>query len=304
MMDEKEFQAHLKEETARCEKVVEKWLPTPVAYERQVVEAANYSVRAGGKRLRPLILDETGRMYCGREALREPFMAAIEMIHTYSLIHDDLPAMDNDTLRRGKKTTWAVYGDGMAVIAGDGLLNFAYETALRAFDLCTPGEAGFVQRAVRTLARNAGFYGMVGGQCADLEAEMRPAGEVSDELLQFIHLNKTAAMIRSAFQIGAILAEAPEDDVIALGKIADDVGLAFQIQDDILDVCGDAKTLGKSIGKDREEGKATYVTLHGLDGAKKKVAELTEDALHRMDQLSENSDFLRTLVESMMTRTR
>ncbi len=108
MMDEKEFQAHLKEETARCEKVVEKWLPTPVAYERQVVEAANYSVRAGGKRLRPLILDETGRMYCGREALREPFMAAIEMIHTYSLIHDDLPAMDNDTLRRGKKTTWAV----------------------------------------------------------------------------------------------------------------------------------------------------------------------------------------------------
>jgi geranylgeranyl diphosphate synthase type II len=272
-MDEKAFQEALRERTKYCDSIVEKWLPRPKSYEKEVIGAANYSVLAGGKRLRPLIMEETGRMYCGRANLREPFLAAIEMIHTYSLIHDDLPAMDNDTLRRGKKTTWAVYGEGMAVIAGDGLLNYAY-------------------------------FGMVGGQCADLLAEKRPAGEVKDDLLTYIHENKTAAMIRSAFQIGAILAGAPEDDVIALGGIADDVGLAFQIQDDILDVEGDAGTLGKSIGKDRAEGKATYVTLHGLDGAKTRVEELTGDALRRLGKLSETSDFLRTLVEHLMTRTR
>jgi geranylgeranyl diphosphate synthase type II len=303
-MDEKAFQEALRERTKYCDSIVEKWLPRPKSYEKEVIGAANYSVLAGGKRLRPLIMEETGRMYCGRANLREPFLAAIEMIHTYSLIHDDLPAMDNDTLRRGKKTTWAVYGEGMAVIAGDGLLNYAYETALRAFDLADDEEAPRVVHALRVLAKNAGFFGMVGGQCADLLAEKRPAGEVKDDLLTYIHENKTAAMIRSAFQIGAILAGAPEDDVIALGGIADDVGLAFQIQDDILDVEGDAGTLGKSIGKYRAEGKATYITLHGLDGAKTRVEELTGDALRRLGKLSETSDFLRTLVEHLMTRTR
>ncbi|MGN1022723.1 MAG: polyprenyl synthetase family protein [Lachnospiraceae bacterium] len=303
-MEEKAFRQALQERTNYCEKVVKKWLPRPQGFESDVITAANYSVLAGGKRLRPLIMEETGRMYCGRADLREPFLAAIEMIHTYSLIHDDLPAMDNDTLRRGKKTTWAMFGEGMAVIAGDGLLNYAYETALRAFDLAEGDETQRVVRALRVLARNAGFFGMVGGQCADLLAEKRPAGEVKDDLLTYIHENKTAAMIRSAFQIGAILAGAPEDDVIALGSIADDVGLAFQIQDDILDVKGDAGTLGKSIGKDEAEGKATYVTLHGLDGAKTRVEELTGDALRRLDKLSETSEFLRALVEHLMTRTR
>ena len=302
MMDEKEFQAHLKEETARCEKVVEKWLPTPVAYERQVVEAANYSVRAGGKRLRPLILDETGRMYCGREALREPFMAAIEMIHTYSLIHDDLPAMDNDTLRRGKKTTWAVYGDGMAVIAGDGLLNFAYETAAAAFDAAkTPQETAAVVRAFKILSKNAGIFGMVGGQCADLEAENREV-PITDGQLEYIHSHKTACMIDSGFTIGAVLAGAPEEDIQRLHKIAYNIGVAFQIQDDILDVIGDSKELGKQVGSDEKDGKTTYVTLHGLEQASKDVRSLTDSALVEFDALSVQDDFLRSLIVQLVSR--
>lgn len=303
-MQDMEFKTQLEQETARCEKIVRSFLPKEEGYAKTVIEAANYSVLAGGKRLRPMLIDETGKMYEGREDLRTPFMAAIEMIHTYSLIHDDLPAMDNDTLRRGRKTTWAVYGDGMAVIAGDGLLNYAFETALLSFDRTeNANETQRVIHAMKILAKNAGFSGMVGGQCADIESE-KDSSSLNDDKLRYIHLNKTAAMIRSGFTIGAVLAGAPEKDVESLAGIADRVGLAFQIQDDILDVVGDRAELGKSIGKDKEEGKVTYVTLHSLDGAKKEVEHLTQEALTGMDALSRKNSFLRMLVMSMMTRTR
>lgn len=301
-MTEQDFQNELDSRVQQTEEVIRRFLPVEEGYARTVMEAMNYSVLAGGKRLRPLFLRETASMYGARQELAEPFMAALEMIHTYSLVHDDLPAMDNDEFRRGQKTTWAVYGDGMAVIAGDGLLNYAYETALTAYDAAAnENEKDRVFEALRILARNAGIYGMVGGQCADILTD-RDQASLTPELLQYIHKKKTACMIESGFQIGAVLAGAPREDVLALGSIAEDIGLAFQIQDDILDVTGDQKELGKSIGKDALEGKATYVSMSGLEAAAGKVKELTEHALLAMDGLSQENDFLKTLVEHLMTR--
>ena len=301
-MTDQEFQSELDSRVQQTEEVIRRFLPTEEGYARTVMEAMNYSVLAGGKRLRPLFLKETASMYGARQELAEPFMAALEMIHTYSLVHDDLPAMDNDEFRRGRKTTWAVYGDGMAVIAGDGLLNYAYETALTAYDAAaTESEKDRVFEALRILAGNAGIYGMVGGQCADIMTD-REQESLTPDLLHYIHKKKTACMIESGFQIGAVLAGAPKEDVAALGSIAEDIGLAFQIQDDILDVTGDQKELGKSIGKDALEGKATYVSMNGLEAAAGKGKELTERALLAMDGLSQENDFLKTLVEHLMTR--
>ena len=301
-MTDQEFQSELDSRVQQTEEVIRRFLPTEEGYARTVMEAMNYSVLAGGKRLRPLFLKETASMYGARQELAEPFMAALEMIHTYSLVHDDLPAMDNDEFRRGRKTTWAVYCDGMAVIAGDGLLNYAYETALTAYDAATTeSEKDRVFEALRILAGNAGIYGMVGGQCADIMTD-REQESLTPDLLHYIHKKKTACMIESGFQIGAVLAGAPKEDVAALGSIAEDIGLAFQIQDDILDVTGDQKELGKSIGKDALEGKATYVSMNGLEAAAGKVKELTEHALLAMDGLSQENDFLKTLVEHLMTR--
>lgn len=303
-MTEQEFQTALKAKTEDTERVIESFLPAEEGGARAVIEAMNYSVRVGGKRLRPLFLSETSAMYGGREELCCPFMAALEMIHTYSLVHDDLPAMDNDEYRRGQKTTWAVYGEGMAVIAGDGLLNLAFETALGAYDAAgSEEEKDCVTRALRLLARNAGVFGMVGGQCADIMTDL-DSKSLTPELLHYIHKHKTACMIESGFQIGAILAGAPEADIAALGAIAEDIGLAFQIQDDILDVTGSKEELGKSIGKDALEGKATYVTMNGLEASAQRVRELTEHALAAMDGLSVQNPFLKALVEQLMTRTK
>ena len=303
-MTEQEFQVELEKRVQNTEEVIRRYLPAEEGYARRVMEAMNYSVLAGGKRLRPLFLAETAAMYGARCELAEPFMAALEMIHTYSLVHDDLPAMDNDEYRRGRKTTWSEYGEGMAVIAGDGLLNYAYETALSAYDAAAgEEEKDRVMEALRILARNAGIYGMVGGQCADIMTDLDSAS-LTPELLNYIHKKKTACMIESGFQIGAVLAGAPKEDIEALGSIAEDIGLAFQIQDDILDVTGDQKELGKSIGKDALEGKATYVSMNGLETAAEKVRELTGHALSAMDGLSEENEFLKNLVEHLMTRTK
>ncbi len=303
-MTGQEFQTALKAKTEDTERVIESFLPAKEGGAKVVIEAMNYSMRVGGKRLRPLFLFETSAMYGGREELCRPFMAALEMIHTYSLVHDDLPSMDNDEYRRGQKTTWAVYGEGMAVIAGDGLLNLAFETALGAYDAAgNEEEKDRVTRALRLLARNAGVFGMVGGQWADIMTDL-DSKSLTPELLHYIHKHKTACMIESGFQIGAILAGAPEADIAALGVIAEDIGLAFQIQDDILDVTGSKEELGKSIGKDALEGKATYVTMNGLEASAQRVRELTEHALAAMDGLSVQNPFLKALVEQLMTRTK
>ncbi|MDE5933649.1 MAG: polyprenyl synthetase family protein, partial [Lachnospiraceae bacterium] len=232
------FKETLSEKTVRTEDVLTHYLPEEQGFQKKVIEAMNYSILAGGKRLRPMLMMETWRMFGGMGELVEPFMAAIEMIHNYSLVHDDLPAMDNDEYRRGRKTTHVVYGEGMAVLAGDGLLNYAFETACLAFDKAQgPEEYKQVARALRVLGRKAGIYGMIGGQCADIESEEHPEN-VTEELLLFIHEHKTAALIQCAMMIGAILAGADEEQVAAIEKCAYNIGIAFQIQDDILDVTG------------------------------------------------------------------
>ena len=270
MENEKTFTEIMDALVAECESVLKKYLPDPrnmpegEQYASLVAQAMQYSAMAGGKRLRPLLIARICDMYGGRRELAEPFMAALEMIHNYSLVHDDLPAMDDDDYRRGRKTTHIVFGEGMAVLAGDALLNFAYETAVCAFSAArTPAETAAVIRSLKILAKNAGIYGMVGGQCADLEAENRQE-EVTGDMLQYIHSHKTACLIDSGFEIGAILAGAPEEDIRRLEQIALYTGLAFQIQDDILDVIGDSAELGKPVGSADAEGKTTYVTLYGL----------------------------------------
>ena len=296
-----------------CEDVLLRYLPDPdnmpsgEAPTATIASAMRYSAMAGGKRLRPLLIARICDMYGGRRELAEPFMGALEMIHTYSLVHDDLPAMDDDDYRRGRKTTHIVYGEGMAVLAGDALLNYAYETAAAAFDAArTPEETRSVVRALRLLLRNAGIFGMVGGQCADLEAENRQAqadaAPISADLLEYIHSHKTACLIDSGFTIGAILAGAPEEDIQRLHRIAYNIGIAFQIQDDILDVIGDSKELGKTVGSDAKDGKSTYVSIHGLEQASRDVRRLTEGALVEFDALSAKDDFLRDLILRLVSR--
>lgn len=291
-----------------CENVLRVYLPDPdnmPSGEEPAATAAaamRYSTMAGGKRLRPLLIARISDLYGGDRRLAEPFMAALEMIHTYSLVHDDLPAMDDDDYRRGRKTTHIVYGEGMAVLAGDGLLNSAYETAAEAFDAArTPEQTQAVVRALRVLMRNAGIYGMVGGQCADLEAE-NPGAAVTPRLLEYIHSHKTACMIQSGFMIGAILAGAPQEDILRLERIGRCIGIAFQIKDDILDVIGDSEELGKTVGSDEKDGKTTYVTLHGLEKAGKDVRALTEEALQELNALSVRDDFLSGLVQKLVSR--
>ena len=240
------FDEMLKNKTDRAEMVLKKYLPQESGFQRKVLEAINYSVMAGGKRLRPILMEESFLLFGGEGELIEPFMAALEMIHNYSLVHDDLPAMDNDEYRRGRETTWKVYGDGMAVLAGDGLLNLAFETAAGAFTFAGDEESyRRIARALQVLGRKAGVYGMIGGQTADIEAES--GTEMTEELLLFIHENKTAALIQAAMMIGAILAGADDAAVLKMEKAAYNIGIAFQIQDDSLDVTSTRQMLGKPV---------------------------------------------------------
>ena len=253
------FHEELKEITDWTQEVVAGFLPAEEGYQKNVMEAMNYSVLAGGKRLRPLLMYETYRMFGGMGEVVKPFMAAVEMIHTYSLVHDDLPAMDNDEYRRGKLTTHAKYGHAMGVLAGDGLLNYAFETAASAFDCGedTMRTAG----ALRVLAKKAGIYGMIGGQAVDVQSS---GGSVSREKLDFIYKLKTGALLEASMMAGAILAGASEEEVRTVEQIASDVGLAFQIRDDILDVTSTLEMLGKPIRSDDRNEKTTYVTIRGL----------------------------------------
>ena len=227
-----EIKAEIEKRTAEIEKVINAYLPAEENYQSRIMEAMNYSVRAGGKRLRPMLMQETYRLFGGRGEVVEPFMAAIEMIHTYSLVHDDLPAMDNDEYRRGKKTTHARFGEAMGILAGDALLNYAFETALRAFDMSS--EHIRIAKALQVLSRKAGIYGMVGGQTVDVLAE--EDGDLTKEKLDFIYRLKTGALIEASMVIGAILAGATRNEQKQIEQAAGLVGVAFQIQDDILDV--------------------------------------------------------------------
>ena len=279
------------------EQIVTSFLPKEEGYQKTVLEAMNYSVSAGGKRLRPMLMLETYRMFGGTSKVIEPFMAAIEMIHTYSLIHDDLPAMDNDEYRRGRKTTHVVYGEAMAILAGDALLNYAFETAASAFVLDEGNPA--IGKAFMILASKAGVYGMIGGQVVDVESEGK---EIDADTLKFIHIHKTSALLESAMLIGAVLAGASEQQQRTVELAARELGLAFQIRDDILDVTGNTDELGKPVGSDEKNHKNTYVALEGLEKAKEDVKRYSGSAIDRLKSLPVRNEFLYELIEELIDR--
>ena len=291
-----DFQTALAAKVAEIETVLQKFLPEATGPQATVIEAMRYGMAAGGKRLRPMLMQETYRLFGGSGTVIEPFMAAIEMIHNYSLIHDDLPAMDNDEYRRGKKTTHAVYGETMGILAGDALLNFAFETAAKAFDLeLSPKTA----KALQVLGNRAGIYGMVGGQTVDIQSEGKA---VPLETVTFIHSKKTGALIEAAMLIGAVLAGATPQEQAAVTQIASDVGFAFQIQDDILDVTSTMEELGKPVGSDDKNQKSTYVSLLGLEKAKEDVIFLSERALTALKAMPYENTFLEDLIKFLIFR--
>lgn len=299
-LNKSQFMEELQQKVEHINNVLEKFLPAEEGQQRIIFEAMNYSVRAGGKRLRPMLMEETYHMFGGSSAVIEPFMAAIEMIHTYSLVHDDLPAMDNDEYRRGKKTTHAVYGEAMGILAGDALLNLAYETAARAFGMEVADTR--VARAFAVLAKKAGVYGMVGGQVVDVESEKSDDCPITREKLDFIYRLKTGALIESSMMIGAILAGASSDEISRVEQIAAKLGLAFQIQDDVLDVTSSLEVLGKPVGSDEKNNKATYVTFEGLDKAVSDVERISKEAEKLLDDLGYDDAFLKELFEYLIHR--
>lgn len=284
--------------TKEVEEIITKYLPKEEGFQKTVISAMNYSFLAGGKRLRPMLMLETYRMFGGDSKVVEPFMAAIEMIHTYSLVHDDLPAMDNDDYRRGKETTHKAYGEAMGILAGDGLLNYAYETVSQAFFM-EPGNVR-VARAFAVLSKKAGIYGMVGGQTVDVETDK---GEpVTREKLDFIYALKTGALIEASMLVGAILAGAGEEEQKVIEAAAGDIGLAFQIKDDILDITSTMEVLGKPIGSDKKNNKATYVTYEGLEKSKEDVLRLSKKAVESLQSLSVTNEFLIRLILELIHR--
>lgn len=293
-----DFQQQLATKITKIEQILSAYLPPEQGRARTVLQAMNYSVNAGGKRLRPLLLAETYTLFGGSEQVAEPFAAAIEMIHTYSLVHDDLPAMDNDEYRRGKKTTHAVFGEAMGILAGDALLTFAFETAAKGLELTA--DATRVARAMGLLAKKAGIYGMLGGQVIDVEAEGNQ-NLTLDQILE-IHTLKTGALLETSMMIGAMLAGADDEDVEKLERIARNIGIAFQIQDDILDLTGTMEELGKPIGSDRRNEKVTYVTLEGIEKSAREVKQLSDEAVMLLHSLQKDSEFLEQLILSLVNR--
>ena len=291
------FKQILDEKVKQTEKIIVNYLPEETGYQKNVIEAINYSFKSGGKRLRPLFMKSFYELFGGNGKEIEYFMAAIEMIHTYSLIHDDLPAMDNDDYRRGRKTTHVVYGEAMGILAGDGLLNLAFETAAAAFnDTDNPYRVG---KAIQIIGNKSGIYGMLGGQCVDVESE---GTKISEEKLEFIHLNKTAALLEASMSIGALLAGADDEQLEIVLSVARDVGMAFQIQDDILDVTSTTEELGKPVGSDEKNHKTTFVTLLGIEAAGKEVERISENAMSNLKKLNKDSEFISELIASLINR--
>lgn len=300
--EDKDFKNELSYRTAEIDRILKQYIPEKGDAPTAIIGAMNYSLLAGGKRLRPMLMQETYRMFGGAGVGIENFMAAMEMIHTYSLVHDDLPSMDNDEYRRGRRTTWAVYGDAMGVLTGDALLNFAFETAMNTLYRCdTLEDFERVRSALDVLGYHAGIYGMIGGQVADVEAETRRENLTNEQIL-YIHTHKTGALIKASMLIGAILAGASDAYRTDIAKCATDIGIAFQIQDDILDVVGDSTELGKPVGSDAANGKQTYVTINGMEQSVAEVDRLSNEALDILRHLPGDHKFLEALVRYLINR--
>lgn len=294
------FEQLLEQKIKETENCICRYLPKEEGFAKKLAQAMNYAMLAGGKRLRPLILMESFRMFGGTGRMPEPFMAALEMIHTHSLVHDDLPALDNDDYRRGRKATHVVYGEAMGILSGDALLNYAYEAALHGFDLTAqPSETSRVVLALQILAAKTGLYGMLGGQSVDVDCE----GKAADgDILQGIYLRKTSALLEAAFMIGAVLAGASAEQIRAMEQAGRKTGLAFQIQDDILDVTGSTKELGKPVHSDERNQKSTFVALYGLEEATGQVERLSREAMEILQGMAKEEDFLPKLAEWLITR--
>ncbi len=294
------FQDELNKRTEEIEKLLMSYLPQEEGFAKTMAQAMNYSVMAGGKRLRPMLVLETLRMFGGEEKLAYPFMAAMEMIHTHSLVHDDLPAIDNDDYRRGRLTTHKVYGEAMGVLSGVALLNYAYEVMLTAFDIADmPEKQVRVIQAMKVMSHKTGLYGMLGGQSVDVENDGKP---MSRQMLDYIYENKTSALIEASMMTGAILGGASAEEIAAVEKAAKNVGLAFQIQDDILDVTSTKEELGKPIHSDEKNNKTTYVTIMGIEKASQQVKELSAEAIELLEGLNKKNEFLFTLVKELVGR--
>ena len=291
------FKNELKIRTDHAEQVIRKYLPEETGFAKTMAKAMNYSMLAGGKRLRPVFIGETYHLFGGQGELCEPFMAAMEMIHTHSLIHDDLPALDNDDYRRGRLTTHKVYGEAMGVLSGVALLNRAYEVMLMSFSMTEDKER--VIKAMRIMSDRTGLNGMLGGQSVDVENDGKP---LSREMLDYIYENKTSALIEASMMTGAVLAGADEQELLVIRQAASDIGLAFQIQDDILDVTSSQEELGKPVHSDEKNNKVTYVSLMGAEKASRKVKELSDHAVEMIRSLDREDEFLVLLVESLVSR--
>ena len=293
-----EFERQRECRVRQIEDILQSYLPVQRGHQRIIMEAMTYSLLAGGKRIRPMLMKETFSLFGGKSKALEPFMAAIEMINTYSLVHDDLPAMDDDDYRRGRKTTHVVYGEDMGILAGDALLNYAFETAFKAF-VMEPEDALLIGRALSVLGEKAGIYGMIGGQVIDVK---ETGHQISKEVLDTIYELKTSALIEAAMMIGAILGGASEEEVRTAGSIGRKIGLAFQIQDDILDVTSTTQTLGKPVHSDEKNEKTTYVTLFGIEEARKKVDEESQDAVRLLKRLPGENPYLEELLIQLIHR--
>ena len=292
-----EFKNVLEEKIDYIETLLNEYMPKEEGYQRTIMKAMNYSLKAGGKRLRPILTLESCKIVGGKEEDAIPFAMAIEMIHTYSLIHDDLPALDNDDLRRGKPTNHKVFGDGMATLAGDALLNYAFEIMLSSsIDKKDPNK---YLKAINEIAKHAGIYGMIGGQVVDVESENKI---IDKDKLDFIHLNKTAAMIIGCMRAGAIIGGASDEELEKVTKYGENIGLSFQIVDDILDITGEEDKLGKPIGSDIANHKSTYPSLLGLEKSREIARQLIEEAKSSIDGLSSEIDFLNQLGDYIISR--
>ena len=291
------FKEELKRRTEEAEHVIREYLPEESGFAKTMAEAMNYSMTAGGKRLRPILIRETYELFGGKDKLCEPFMAAMEMIHTHSLIHDDLPALDNDDYRRGRLTTHKVYGEAMGVLSGVALLNRAYEVMLSAFDLTEDKDR--VIAAMRIIADKTGINGMLGGQSVDVENDGKP---LEHKMLDYIYKHKTSALLEASMMAGAVLGGADEQELALVESAASDIGLAFQIRDDILDVTSTSEELGKPVHSDEKNNKITYVTLFGTEEASRQVEALSESAVSSLEKLNRKNEFLTALVREMAGR--
>jgi len=295
------FNAELKERQDYINRVLDAYLPAVEGRQKTVLSAMRYSVTIGGKRLRPMMMAEVYRSFApeGDLSKAEPFMAAMEMLHTYSLVHDDLPDMDNDMYRRGQLTTHAKYGADMAILAGDALLNYSFETACKAFsDGSNPAWDIRVTKALKIFGNKAGIFGMIGGQVVDVEKTGQP---LCEEEIAFIYKLKTCALLEASMMIGAILGGASEEELQLVERMAGNIGMAFQIQDDILDLTGDEAKLGKPVGSDEKNEKTTYVTLHGLEASAVTVKKLSAEAVELAKKMN-GTEFLQDLFTYLTVR--